>query len=127
MVLIRTNVLVNTARARHNSTHGTGAPIPYLEQVPGFIYVITINDYHSLPQAALQSEYRLKVDKGTDINTGDIITDIFYPNGVTPWLGYNFTTEQEYLAVSLALDTSPGFLECREIYIQRNTIGGPSR
>jgi len=71
----------------------------------------------------MESEYLMKVEAGTDIKKGDVITQITLGDGVTPWdeLGSN-----ETLLVAFARNSSAGALQHRRLYCQRIVGGGPS-
>ena len=118
------NVRIWTSRpAAYSASTGTPAPSPHLSAIEAHQSPVPQSDYISLPQGAMESEYLMKVEVGTDIKKGDVITQITLGDGVTPWdeLGSN-----ETLLVAFARNSAAGALQHRRLYCQRVTGGGPS-
>jgi len=118
------NVRIWTSRsAAYSATTGTPAPSPHLSAIEAHQSPVPQSDYISLPAGAMESEYLMKVEAGTDIKKGDTITQITLGDGVTPWdeLGSN-----EALLVAFARNSSAGALQHRRLYCQRIVGGGPS-
>lgn len=125
MTVVLKNVVIWTKRPSFSSTSVTSVATPYLSQIDAYAGPTPASDYRVLPDAALTSDYMLKVDIGTDIKTGDIISQVSLPNPpvYTPWdgLGANETLWVTFDRVSAA-----GPLAHRRIYCRRVTAGGPS-
>lgn len=122
------NVYINTARAQR-SNGMTMPEQPYLSGVLASALPTqsTLSAYKVLPDAALQSDYTVRVDSGVDVREGDIVTAITLLDGVTPWpsvgLASNSLTN-ETLRVSFATESAPGPLAHRLVYVTRERAGG---
>jgi hypothetical protein len=81
--------------------------------------------YKALPDAAMESDFKIQTDSGTDIVMNDIVTSIVLDDGITPWPGLGKTNPNEYLRVVFAPESTPGPLAHRTAYIKRETGGGP--
>ena len=126
MPVVFPNVLIWTARPAYSASTGTSAPVAYLAEVEAHAGPISQSEYRSLPEAALESSYLVKVDIGTDITVGDMISQVTLPDDpvFTPWdqLGVN-----EVLWVVFARNSAAGPLQYRMLYCKRETGGGPSQ
>lgn len=82
-------------------------------------------DFVTLPRGALESNYLLKIEIGTDIKFGDTITKVALnnPPTYTPW---DALSSNETLFVLFCKDSSAGPLQHRRVYCKRVTGGGPS-
>lgn len=122
------NCTVNTARSTYSAASGTSAPTPYKRGIKGQIapFVATQYNYKMLPEAALESDFTLKVwpdAQGVmpDIKYGDMITAIYLRDGKTPWPGSN---PNESFHVAHTMPSSPPFLYHLIVFIARETGGG---
>lgn len=117
------NVRIWTSRPSYSASTGTSAPTPHLSEIEAYSGIVPQSDYVTLPQSAMESEYLKKVEIGTDIKKGDVITRVTLSDGVTLWdaLGSN-----ETLLVAFARDSAAGVLQHRRLYCQRVTGGGPT-
>jgi hypothetical protein len=126
MPVVMPNVLISTSRPNFTASTGTSAPSEYLSEIEAHAGPITQQDYRALPDAAMESQYLIKVEVGTDIVTGDQITQVTLNNPpvYTPWdaLGGN-----ETLWVIFARDSAAGPLQHRQLYCKRETGGGPAQ
>lgn len=118
--LLLPNVIISTSRAAYNQ-----APTAKLTNLGGcHIEAVHGVDYATLPAAALDSKFKLKVPRGTDLVEGDKFTAITQISDGTSWLP---TNPMEILTVAYIEDSSPGILPCRIAYINRGVVGGPSK
>ena len=120
------NVRIWTSRpAAYSASTGTPAPSANLSEIEAHSGPVPQSDYISLPAGAMESQYLKKVEIGTDIKTGDVITKVTLndPPAYTPWdeLGPN-----ETLLVAFARNSAAGALQHRRLYCQRIVGGGPS-
>lgn len=132
-MLLFDNVRLWTGRRYFNaSVNSTSQPVPHLGEVRGYIEDAKLGGYKALPDAALTSDYQVRVDTGTDIVTGDSISAITLKDGKTPWPG-------DYLAGQTTLpggdptstwevvyhkETDPGPFAHRMLYLRRSTGRG---
>jgi hypothetical protein len=83
-------------------------------------------DYRTMPEAALTSNYLVKVEAGTDIVAEDTITKVTLIDAplYTPWdeLGAN-----ETLTVIFPQNSAAGPLAHRKLYCKRVTGGGQAQ
>lgn len=126
MPVVMPNVLISTSRPNFTANTGTSAPSEYLSEVEAHAGPITQQDYRVLPAAAMESQYLIKVEVGTDIVTGDQITRVTEndPPIYSPWdeLGGN-----EMLWVIFARNSAAGPLQHRQLYCKRITGGGSAQ
>ncbi len=133
MPVLLLNALLTVARVRYSvSTGASSAPAEVLADVPCHIGPLRASAFTLLPEAALKAEYLAKVAPGTDIATGDQITAITLPDGLTPWPGdYSRATAvpgsdpTSVWWVSYHVESTPGPLAHRTLYLARITGGGP--
>ena len=125
MSVVLPNVLISTSRPAYSSTTGTSAPTAHLSQIVAHAGPVPASSFHVLPEAALTSDYLIKVDIGVDIKTGDMITQVTLndPPTYTPWDGLG---NNETLSVTFDGDSAAGVLQHRQLYCKRITAGGPS-
>lgn len=125
MVVLK-NVVLATSRPAYQATSGTSAPVPYLSLIDAHAGPVPASDFHVMPDAALASDYLIKVDIGTDIKTGDVITQVAQNNPpvYTPWEGLS---GNEALWVTFDRASSAGPLAHLRLYCKRITAGGPSQ
>lgn len=124
------NVYVNTARRQYNTAQDTtSAAQPYLMSVPGSIAPNLSPMFQNLPESALRAEYTLMVDTGTDIAPGDQITAIYQLDGITRWPGDVQSSGPGaptiLWTINYIMETAPGFLAHRMVYLSRVWISGP--
>jgi len=126
MPVVLPNVVIWTSRAVFSSSTGTSAPTPYLSAISAHAGPMTQADYRTMPEAALTSNYLVKVEIGTDIIAEDSISKVALNNPpvYTVWdaLGTN-----EYMVVIFAQNGPAGPLATRYLYCKRVTGGGPAQ
>lgn len=121
------NVLVSSTRSPYNATTGvtSASNTPVLMQQAGHLSALdsptTWETYRPLPAAALNSQFKLKVDMWVDIKEGDIITSITLLDGVTPWPGVN---PLDTWRITYILPSTAGFLAYQMAYLDRVRAGG---
>lgn len=122
------NCTVNTARSTYSAASGTSAPTPYKRGIKGHIeaFAATQYNYKTLPEAALESNFVLKVwpdAQGVlpDVKYGDMLTAIYRKDGKTPWPGVN---PNEAFHVVHTMPSTLGFLYHLQVFIARETGGG---
>jgi hypothetical protein len=124
MSVVLKNVVIWTSRPS-NSQGITGTASPKLNAVEAHAGPIPATDWIALPKSALESQYLIKVDIGTDVKFGDTVSKVAQnnPPAYTVWdqLGAN-----ETLFVTFARDSAAGPLQHRRVYAKRITAGGPS-
>lgn len=125
MVVLK-NVVISTSRPTFSANAGTSQPSPYLSQIDAHAGPVPSSDFHVLPDAALTSEYLIKVDTDMDIKTGDVITQVSLNNPpvYTPWDGLG---SNETLWVTFDRTSAAGPLAHKRLYCKRITAGGPSQ
>jgi len=128
MSVALSNVIFNTQRAITDPSTGVSYSTSlHLEGVRGHAEPslrILAQKYSIMPTTAISADYIVSVDKKTDIQVGDIVTDITENNGVTPWpndFGSGTTWHVNYVDV-----TGAGPLSERMVYIKRLTTSGPT-
>lgn len=125
MPIVLPNVVIWTNRAVFSSATGTSAPTPYLSEIEAHAGPMTQADYRTMPDAALSSNYLIKVDIGTDIIAEDTVPKVALndPPVFSAWdaLGIN-----EYLVVIFVQNGAAGPLATRYLYCKRITGGGPA-
>lgn len=126
MTVIFANVLITTARSTYTGSTGiTSAATTLYQGLSVHIMPMNATSYRNLPVAALESDYVVKADSGTDIKEEDIFTSITLPDGVTPWPGFGLgTNANETFRVTYAHESTPGPLQHRRVYIARVRGGG---
>lgn len=136
MSVLLPNVVVEVSRSRYLKNAGyTSLPQPNVTGIRGNLSPMTMSDYTLLSQApepAMRSNFLLICPSGTDIITGDCITKIFKPDGMTPWVGAG-PLEPGQLGygnivwwVRFYVESAPGFLAYRNVYLERTQVGGPA-
>lgn len=124
-MLLLPNVLITTKRSGANSQGGTDPGSSYLSGVLSHGEPLsTMREYRALPAGAEECDFSFRVDIGTDIVFGDVLTTITLLDGVTPW-AMAPSNQNETLRVLLAIDGPPIFLPYREAFVKRFTAGGP--
>lgn len=120
------NTVISTSRSSYSVSAGTSVPAPYLSQIDAHTGPIPASDFRTMPDAALTSDYLIKVDVGVDIKTGDTIPKVSIndPPVYTPWDGLG---GNEALWVTFDRDSAAGPLAHRRLYCKRVTAGGPSQ
>lgn len=124
MPVVLPNVVIWTLRP--SLSQGiTGAATSYLSAVAAHAGPVPQMDFITLPRNALESNYLLKVEIGTDVKFGDTISKVALNNPPvhTPWDALN---SNETLFVLFCRDSSAGPLQHRRCYCKRVTGGGPS-
>jgi hypothetical protein len=122
MVVLR-NTVIWTARPIYSASAGTSVPSSYLSAIDAHTGPVPSSDFHVLPDAALTSDYLVKVDAGTDIKTGDVITQVCLPDLThSPWDGLSVSEE---LWVTFDRLSAAGPLAHLRLYCKRVTAGGP--
>lgn len=110
------NVLINTRRPPGTGMHAI--------DIDAHIRPNIQNGYTILPVAALESDYEVIVDSGTDLVEGDLLASITLPDGTTPWPGLGAVNTHEYFRVSYAYESIPGPLQHRKVFVKRVRGGG---
>ena len=117
-----TNVKISTSRQRKNAGTGVSGPaMPVLNLLPCFIHRTPLIQEHALPPVALESDYILKLDPGTDVQEGDYVTGIFRRDGLTPWPA---ATSTDTYHVVHAAEITTELLPTRIAYLVRVRTGG---
>lgn len=117
------NVYVDVLRSIYTVAGGSDVPQPYLSRVPGHLTRIKDSQLMVLPASALKAVYEIYTETGFDIREGDIITNIVRLDNGLKWFP---SVDQETWRVVLATVSSPGFMEYRDITIERIVAGGPA-
>lgn len=135
-LILLPNAVVEVSRSRYiKNNANTGLPQPNLTGVRGNLSPMTMSDYTLLSQApepAMRANYLLLVPSGTDIITGDCVTNIFELDGVTQWAGAGPMTPGQVgygnviWWVRYYSESAPGFLKYRSVYLERVQVGGPA-
>lgn len=123
MPVLLPNVMLNTARSAYTSGTGTSAPTLYQQSIPAHIGPVGAQAYATLPAAALEANVQAMVEKGTDIRSGDRITSITLPDGLTPWGGHG---DRDSYIIKYIQESAPGPLAHRAVFIQHLIGGGPA-
>ncbi len=124
MSVVLKNVVIWTSRPS-NSQGITGTAQPNLAEVEAHAGPIPSSDFITLPASALESQYLIKVDIGTDVKFGDTVTRVALNNPPT-YTAWDALGTNETLFVTFARDSAAGPLQHRRIYAKRITAGGPS-
>ncbi len=118
------NVLVWTARGLYSAAGGTSAASNAVLNGERATYTAPQQlDPHALPEGALVTDFQLRMDYGTDIEDGDVITQMTELDGVTP-VAQSPLNPNEILRVVHARDVSPLFLPHRRVLVRQVTGGG---
>lgn len=126
MTVVFVNALITTARSTYTGSTGITSVAGTLYQgLPVHIMPMSATSYKNLPVAALESDYVVKAESGTDIKEQDLCTSITLPDGVTPWPGLGLgVNANETFRVTFAHESTPGPLQHRRVYIARVRGGG---
>jgi|ERR1041385_917237 hypothetical protein len=124
MPVVLPNVVIWTLRP---SISGgiTEQAVAYLSAVPAHAGPVPQMDFITLPRSALESNYLLKVEIGTDVKFGDTISKVAL-NNPPVYSAWDALNSNETLFVLFCRDSSAGPLQHRRIYAKRVTGGGPS-
>lgn len=131
-MILLPNVRFNTMRGSYNATtQQTSGATTYLTGISGHIAPTSSKQLSVLPEAAFGTEYYVVVETGTKIAEGDYLTNITLPDGVTPWPGDVIAPGQSgaptiIWKVKLIMETSPGLLPYRKVYLIRDRLTGPA-
>lgn len=129
------NVTFNTSRSIRNSTTGvTGIPEAWLSGVGGHIRPMTASQYATIPQEAMESQFIMTVDWGTDIGEGDVLSSILLlRDGATPWPGNlpsadgnNSPAAAITWRVTYVRPSTPGPLAYTDLFLARVVGSGPT-
>jgi len=124
MPVVLSNVVVWTLRP--SLSQGiTGQATPWLSAIAAHAGPVPQTDFIVLPKSALESNYLLKVEIGTDIKFGDTISKVAL-NNPPVYTVWDQLTSNEVLFVLFDRDSSAGPLQHRRLYCKRVTGGGPS-
>jgi hypothetical protein len=126
-VLLR-NVVFDTVRPVRNTTTGITRVNPnglYLSGIEGHMEPNRVGRLVPVSDAAVSAPYKLQVDTGTDIAQGDSIVNITRIQNGQPYPGDMQETNVSWSVVHVT-ETSPVLLECRTVYLDRITGGGPT-
>lgn len=123
MSVVLPNVQFDTLRSISNA-NGTFAATPYAEKYTGHITRIKDSQVVVKPnmQGALKAIYEIYVDTDVDIRMGDIVVNIVRLWTNIPWIDMS---DQEVWRVLDANNSSPGFLEYRDVVVGRFIGSGP--
>lgn len=124
MPVVLPNVVIWTSRPSFASGV-TGQSSPYLAKIAAHAGPVPSSDFITLPQSALESNYLLKVEIGTDIKFGDTISKVA-KNNPPVYSAWDQLGSNEVLQVIFARDSAAGPLQHRRVYCKRITAGGPS-
>lgn len=116
------NVFVDILRAEIMPNGATDPAQPYLKKQKGHITRYKDSPFAVLSTSALKAEYEIYFDTDMDIQRGDIITNILRIATGRLWLPGSDTEQWRVIDVT---NSSPGFLEYRDVVLGRYVYGGP--
>lgn len=123
-MLLLPNATLNTSRPGVSSG-STLAATSYATGISAHI-MPTSTAYRNLPVAALESDYEITLESGTDIKEGDIITSILQSDGTAwPTVGLGTNTHETFVVVYTRESTPGHILQHRKAYVTRVRGGGP--
>ena len=121
-MILLANVLISTSRAVYNPATTATSTTAWLSDIPAQIEAVHASDLAILPGGAVDVQYKARVESGTDIQSGDILTAIvLYTDGYTPWPG---VSSNQSIKVRLAREASVGILPHRILFLELVTTGG---
>ncbi len=126
-MILLPNVLLSTARSTYNAaSDGTTSGTPYLSGIIAHIEPQGSNQLLVMPLNDMNLQYRCRVDPGTDIVIGDLVTAITYLDGVT---NYPFALPSQFGAwiTRFAQESAPILLPSRLLVLEYVITGGPAQ
>lgn len=121
-MILLPNVFFDVLRSSYSTVSGTDVVEPYLKHIEG--HITRIKDSPKVPSnaATLRAEYELYTDTIYDIERGDQIINIIRINTNKFWF---VEGDNEFWTVMDSVNSSPGFLEYKDIIIGQYVAGGP--
>jgi hypothetical protein len=123
-MIVLPNVQFDLLRSVYSPSYGTGAATPYAENIVGHLTRIKDSQLVVAPSlnGALKAIYEVYVDTSVDIRKGDILINIMRLGTEIPFIDIQ---DQETWRVMDANNSSPGFLEYRDVVVGRFVGSGP--
>lgn len=127
MAVLLKNVQINTSRSpAYSSSSGTKTPIAHLTEVQGHIRTNAATAFVILPEPAIEADYVLTAETGTDILENDIVTSItLIANPSIHWPSMSTAPNaNEIIMVNYVKEVASGILPARYCYLKREVVGG---
>jgi hypothetical protein len=121
-MIILANVYFDVLRSSYTSTGGTSEPLPYLQRIEGHLTRIKDSMLMPMSTSAFKATYELYADPEIDIQLGDVVANIIRKDSEQPFF---FGQSDEMYRVTDAVNSAPGFVEYRDVTIERIVGGGP--
>lgn len=121
-MILLANVYVDLYRSSYTAGGATDAPRPYMEHVEAHLTRIKDSPLMAMSSSVLTAQYELYFENGTDVQRGDQVANIIRKdNGRQFFPGRS----DEIYMVTDATDSTPGFVEYRDVTVKRIVGGGP--
>lgn len=117
------NMYVDIWRSDHASNGATLPAQPYLNHVEGHLTRIRDSQLMRLSASGLKGTYEFYTDISLDIRMGDIFKNFVVKANGRTWYE---VTDTEMWRVTDVQNSSPGFLEYKDIVLDRIIAGGPA-
>lgn len=117
------NMYVDVWRSQHEITGLTDVATPYLFALEGHLTRIHDSVLMRLSTSGLKGTYEFYCDIEVDIRIGDIFKNFVRHDTGDAW--YEVTDTESWRVVDVT-NSSPGFLEYKDIVLDRIVAGGPA-
>lgn len=124
MPVLLPNVLFDVHRSVYTTGKGTSKAVPYLYDQEGHVTTVPSRHLKMSAVGAVRIPYELRVELGTDIKIGDIITNMRLMDTGDTWID-DVGGLQTWRVVD-PYDMTPGILGYRMLMIERVIGGGPA-
>lgn len=121
-MILLANVYVDVLRSSYSAGGATDPARPHLQREEAHLTRIKDSPLMAMSSAVLTSKYELYFDSGTDVQKGDRVANIIRKDNLKPF--FPGQSDETYM-VTDATDATPGFVEYRDVTIQRIVAGGP--
>jgi hypothetical protein len=121
-MILLPNVYFDTLRSSYSTSSGTDTVEPYLRRVVG--HMSRVNDSPKIPGPAsnIRAIYDLHTDVDVDIQRGDVLINICRIATGQAWV---IQGDYEEWIILDYVNSSPGFLEYKDITVGWFLAGGP--
>ena len=125
MPILLPNIYFDVWRSTYSPTTGTSVPEPYLHAIIGHLTRKHDAELVIMANSALQAQYEIYTEPSVDVRIGDVIQNIVRRDNGLAW--FTQTDSETWRVTKCAVALSSGFLEYRDITIEREVGGGPAQ
>lgn len=125
MPILLPNIYFDTWRSTYTASRGTSVPLPNLSSIEGHLTRKHDAELVIMSNSALQAQYEIYTVPSLDIRIGDVIKNIILKSTGRQW--FIQTDSETWRVTKCTIAVAGGFLEYRDITIEREVGGGPAQ